>query len=126
MNQILSHITASVIGMVILIVFKPVRDWFYSNNTGQCVYKRPIIGGEKDIHEVIIRKRFGKNVSVNCPWFKIRKIETRNDKEYFHCPFGYNGDTENYDSRGGECRFVRNKNTRRIKNAKKRKSNQSN
>ena len=91
MNKLLSHTIAAIISFALGMFLDPIRKWFNSEFSEQCSYKRPIPSGIVDVHTVIIQKRLGRNISVNCPWFSKRETKICNGKEYKYCPFGKDG-----------------------------------
>lgn len=100
--DILTIVVTAIIVILIGIIFKPVRDWFYSKNEEYCAFMR-VPGESKTLRPIIVTKTIGKTKQINCTWFKERENKEFNGKQYLHCDFGK---PLNNAKRGGKCPFA--------------------
>ncbi|MDQ7815588.1 MAG: hypothetical protein RDU14_01020 [Melioribacteraceae bacterium] len=104
-EKIIFLIIGAAVTQLANIFFVPIKKFFRSEDTEECVFKHPEVYEQPSAKEVTVYKRFRKTQKVKCPWFNRRSEKVFENKKYLICPFGKTiTDKENL--KGGVCRFM--------------------
>lgn len=110
MNKIVYLIIGALITEIIhALISLYKKRWGYSETIEQCSYA-PVHGnGVASVNEIIIRKKRGKVVDINCPYYKERNKIKYNSNVYLQCDWG-DRNMKNKDPMisGGICPFADN------------------
>ena len=83
---IITAVFTAILTIVFSGLLKPLKTYFFDRYTDRCIY--PGEGGRSRNQTVIITKRFGRVVHIDCPYWQIREKIMQNNIAYTYCPHG--------------------------------------